>query len=95
MAYNGYKNYETWLFMVHFGDYLYEYLKEQQEYDEVSLNYQTVYNTVNSIINEMHEDIKKVSLGSAFLSDLLNPSLSVIDVERIADLLYEDFKEEE
>lgn len=94
MAYNGYKNYETWLFMLHFGDYLYETLKEQREYNEVNLDYQTVYNTVEYIIDEMYDGINNVSVGSAFLNDLLNASLSAIDIEGITDLLVEDFKED-
>lgn len=92
MSYNGYKNWETWLFMVHFGDYLFESLKEQKEYDD-DFNYKTVYNTVESLINELNEGINNVPVGGAFLNDLVSASLGEVDIKEVADLIFEDFKD--
>lgn len=93
MSYNGYRNWETWLFMVHFGDYLFETLRERQEEGE-KFNYQEVYNTVESLIYEMLDGVENIHIGGSFLKDLLNASLNEVDVEEIADLLFEDLKEE-
>lgn len=83
MSYNGYRNWETWAFMLHFGDYLFETLRERQE--EEKLDYQQVYDMVESLVDEMSDSVK--SLNNQFLNDIVAATLGEIDVKEIADLL--------
>lgn len=75
--YNGWKNYETWLFNLHYGDYLYEEYQEQKELDAVEF----VENFIESVlIDDLH----------GFFSDVIKASLERVDVEEIAESLLED-----
>lgn len=88
MSFNGYKNYETWLFMLYFKDYLYTIL---QEHDEI--NDQIVYEMVEDFIDEMYDSIDENKAGRLFLNDLLNASLNAIDVKEVADVLAKELED--
>ena len=94
MAFNGYRNYETWAFMLYFEDYIYETLKEQKEYENQEIDYETVYNLVESILDEMRDSIDNVEYGNPFVSDLINAAFSEIDKKEIAETILEQLKEE-
>ena len=94
MAFNGYRNYETWAFMLYFEDYIYETLREQQEYENQEINYEAVYNMVEAIIDEISESIDRIEYGYAFVKDLLNASLGEIDIHEVAETLMENLKED-
>jgi len=94
MAFNGYKNFETWKFMLYFEDYLCEYLQEQQEQEQKPLNYQYIYKTVKHFINEMYEGADKNIVGSAFLNDVIGDFLVEIDIKEVAEHLERDLKED-
>lgn len=94
MAHNGYKNWETWMFMMYFGDYLYEVLQDQQEQQEQNdLDFQTVYETVASFIDEMYDSVDENRLDGAFLNDLLNGMLRAIDIKEVAHVLAQELKD--
>ena len=93
MSFNGYKNYETWAFMLYYEEYLYDLLKEQQEQEEI--NYSTIYNTVEAFIDEISESIDKVEFGYAFVKDILNVSLEEIDIHEVTEHLEHALKEED
>lgn len=88
MSYNGFRNWETWVFMLYFEEYLHETLQEYEKID-----YQTVYDTVEAFIDEMHNSVDDEKIGSAFLNDLLNASLDSIDIHEVTETLIEDLKE--
>ena len=91
MAFNGYKNFETWKFMLYFEEYLCEYLQEQQEQ---KLNYQDIYKTVKYFINEMYNGADENNIGSAFLNDVIGDFLVEIDIKEVAEHLERDLKED-
>lgn len=92
--YNGYSNFETWLFMVYFENDLYEILREKQEYEKEEINFATVYETVEAILDELSNSIDKVEFGYPFLKDIVDASLSSINVKEVADTLMQDLKED-
>ena len=94
MSYNGYKNFETWLFMLYFEHDIYGILKEQQEHENEEINYSTVYETVVYILNEVSESIDRIEFGYAFVKDLLNASFEEIDIKEVADTITQQLKEE-
>lgn len=94
MAYNGYRNYETWLFMLYFEHDIYEILKEQQEHENEKINDSTVYETIEYIIDEMRDSIDNVEYGYPFVKDLLNASFAEIDKKEVADTILEMLKED-
>ena len=70
MAYNGWRNKETWLVNVWFGDYLTEL-----ESDGVLIS----EDMLREMVDEMVESVKL----DGFLSDILNCSLGEIDYREI------------
>jgi hypothetical protein len=72
MAHNGWKNKETWLVNVWFGDYLTEL-----ESEGVFIS----TDTIRDLVDEMVESVEL----NGFLSDILNCSLGEIDYREIAD----------
>lgn len=93
MSFNGYRTYETWAFMLYFEDYIYETLKEQKEYENQEIDYETVYNMVESILDETRDSVDNVE-GNPFLSDLINAAFSEIDKHEITETILEQLKEE-
>lgn len=94
MAFNGYRNYETWAFMLYFEEYLYEILKEQQEYNDEEITYSTVYETVEHILDELSDSVDRVEFGYPFIKDMLNAAFSEIDKKEVADHLIETLNDE-
>ena len=94
MAFNGYRNYETWAFMLYFEDYLFETLKEQQEYNDEEITYSTVYETVEHILDELSESVDRVEFGYPFIKDMLNAAFSEIDKKEISETILEMLKED-
>ena len=94
MAFNGYKNFETWAFMLYFEEYLYESLKEQQEYNDEEITYSTVYETVEHILDELSESVDRVEFGYPFIKDMLNAAFSEIDKKEISETILEMLKED-
>ena len=72
MKYNGWKNKETWLVNVWFGDYLTELESEGVLISEDMLR---------EMVEEMVESVKL----DGFLSDILNCSLGEIDYREIVE----------
>jgi len=72
MAYNGWKNKETWLVNVWFGDHLTEL---ESEGSFISAD------TIRDLVDEMVQPVEI----NGFLSDILNCSLGEIDYMEIAD----------
>lgn len=93
MAFNGYRNYETWAFMLYFEEYLYELLKEQQEDNDEEITYSTVYETVEHILDELSESVDRVEFGYPFIKDMLNAAFSEIDKREIAETILEMLKD--
>lgn len=90
--YNGWANYETWLFNLWYGDYLHETVEELREEaklrEENEIEYGTVYYIVNGFIDQILED---ANLGNGFLSDAIGYVIQKVDVHEIAEnLLLED-----
>lgn len=85
MACNGYRNVETWKFMVYFEDFLCETLIEQEKYNEKQLDYKTVHNTVKYFIDEMRDGADKNIVGSSFLNEIINEYLNEIDIKEVVD----------
>ena len=83
MACNGYRNVETWKFMIYFEDFLCETLLEQ--YDEKELDYKTVHDTVKYFIDEMRDGADKNIVGSSFLNEIINEYLNEIDLEGVVN----------
>ena len=92
--YNGYTNFETWLFMLYFEEDLYEHLREKQEYEKEEITFATVYETVGAILDELSNSIDKVEYGYAFLKDIVDASLSSINVKEVADHLIRELNDE-
>lgn len=90
MSYNGYRNWETWVFTQYFDYDIYEILREQQE-----INYSTIYETIKYIINEMRNSIDKVEYSHQFIKDLVSLSLDEIDIKEVADTIAEMINENE
>lgn len=93
MSYNGYRNFETWAFMLYFEHDIYELVKEQKEYENQEINYETVYNTVEYIIDELSESIDRIEFGYAFIKDIVSASLRSIDKEEVAETILEMLKD--
>lgn len=79
--YNGWKNYETWLFALHYGDYLQEEYLDLKELDP-DLN-------AVEFLNDFIEELIQYEAPS-FLSDIIRTALESLDVERLAEVLLED-----
>lgn len=79
--YNGWKNYETWLFAIHYGDYL------QEEYLDLKESNPDL-NAVEFLNDFIEELIPSEAPG--FLSDIIRTALESLDVERLAEVLLED-----
>lgn len=92
MAYNGYRNFETWLFMLYFEHDIYEIVKERHQNEKI--NYETVYETVEHIIEEISESIDRVEFGYAFVKELIGAALSEIDKKEVADHVIRDLNDE-
>ena len=83
--YNGWKNYETWLFNLNYGDYLYEEYHDIKELDPELDAVQFVENFIESIlIDDLPENMP------SFFSDAINAFIERVDVEEIAESLLED-----
>lgn len=79
--YNGWKNYETWLFNLHYGDYLYEAYQDLKESDPVEF--------VENFIESLFIDGLPSSTPRFFL-DVVRACIERVDVEEIAEHLLED-----
>ena len=83
--YNGWKNYETFMFILHYGDFLYESYKDLKKLDPELDAVKFVEDFIESIlIDEIPSNI------SGFFSSVIRASIDLIDVERIAESLLED-----
>lgn len=83
MAFNGYRNFETWQFMLYFEDFICECLQEQQQ--EKDLKYNDVHEFVKYIINEMYNGADKNIIGSTFLNDVISDFLVKINIKEVVD----------
>lgn len=90
MTFNGYKNWETFLFAQYFDFDIYELLK-----DQLPVDYSTICETIENLIDEMRKSTDKVEYSHQFLKDLLSLSLDEIDIEQVADTVLEIIKEYE
>ena len=88
MAFNGYRNFETWKFMLYFEEYLYGILREQNITD-----YKNIYNAVKIFVEEMYDSVDKNNTGSSFLNDVIGDFLTNIDIKEVAEHLEQDLKE--
>lgn len=83
--YNGWKNYETWLFNLHYGDFLYEEYKDIKEMDSDLDAVEFVKNFIESfLLDELPQDMH------GFFSDAINAFIERVDVHEIAEHLLED-----
>lgn len=89
MSYNGYRNFETWLFMLYFEHDIYELLKEHDE-----IHYSTVYSTVEYILEEIKDNVDNIEFGYAFVKDLVNAAFAEIDLHEVTETILEQLKEE-
>lgn len=78
--YNGFKNYETWLFNLHYGDYLYEEYQDLKESDPVEF----VKNFIDTLLDELPHDTPE------FFLDVVKASVGRVDVQGVAKYLLED-----
>lgn len=85
-GYNGWNNYETWLFNLYHGDYLQESLEEMQEQGEI-LNYSDVLNHVNGHIDMLMEDMPQLD---GFLSDMVGKGVQQVDIHEICEAIVGD-----
>lgn len=83
--YNGWKNYETWLFALHYGDYLYE---EYQDLKESNPDLDAMQ-FVENFIDSLFIDYLPSSTPRVFL-DIIRAYIERVDVEEIAEVLLED-----
>lgn len=83
--YNGWRNYETWLFNLHYGDYLYEEYRDIKELDPELDAVEFVENFIDSIlIDDLPQNM------SGFFSSVIRMAVDSVDVEEIAEALLED-----
>lgn len=83
--YNGWRNYETWLFNLHYGDYLYEEYRDIKELDPELDAVEFVENFIDSIlIDDLPQNM------SGFFSSVIRAAVDSVDVEEIAEALLED-----
>lgn len=83
--YNGWRNYETWLFNLHYGDYLYEEYKDIKELDPELDAVEFVENFIDSIlIDDLPSSTPRLFL------DIIRAFIDSVDVEEIAESLLED-----
>ena len=90
MIFNDYKNWETFLFAQYFGFDIYELLK-----DQFPVDYSTICETIENIIDEMRKSTDKVEFKHQFIKDLVSLSFDEIDIEQVADTVLEIIKEYE
>lgn len=83
--YNGWRNYETWLFNLHYGDYLYEEYRDLKEFNPDLDAVEFVENFIDSLFI----DGLPSSTPRFFLS-IIRASIDRVDVEEIAEALLED-----
>ena len=83
--YNGWKNYETWLFALHYGDYLQGEYHDIKELDPELDAVEFVENFIESIlIDDLPQNMP------SFFSDIIRAAVDSVDVEEIAEHLLED-----
>lgn len=82
--YNGWKNYETWLFNLHYGDYLYEEYRDLKEFNPDIDAVEFVENFIDSLFDELPSSTPRVFL------DIIRAYIERVDVEEIAEVLLED-----
>lgn len=85
--YNGWKNYETWLFNLHYGDYLYESYQDLKKYNP-NLNLDSVQ-FVENFIDSLFIDELPSSTHRFFLN-IIRTAIDRIDVEEIAEAISEE-----
>ena len=79
--FNGWKNYETWLFALYYGDYLQEEYLDQKESDPEL--------DAVEFLNGFIEELVPMDAPGFFL-DIITTALESLDVERLAEILLED-----
>lgn len=84
MAYNGWRNYETWLFNNWYGDVLPDMLTK----DQTSL--WDIEDFIRDLLHQVHDDI---DIPMGFASDILKGALEEVDVREIAEPLWEEHRE--
>lgn len=83
--YNGWKNYETWLFSLYYGDYLQEEYQDLKESDPDLNAVEFVENFIDSIlIDDLPSSTPRLFL------DIIRTFIDSVDVEEIAEFLLED-----
>ena len=81
MAYNGWKNKETWLVNLWLGDMLTEY---QEEGIEITADY------IEQVVDEMASALLDGPDANGFITDLFNCALCEIDYHELAEHYVEE-----
>jgi len=88
--YNGWTNYETWNFMLWYGDYLQEMVTSYNgdlEEGEEKLDHGRTHVIVEGFIDDFLENSE---IEASFLSDVLGKCIQSVNIHEIVEHLLED-----
>lgn len=89
--YNGWSNWETWNFMLWYGDSLFDLVDEQKDEME-HLNHDEFYRWVYDIVSSFTEGIKNAyeTIPAGFINDVISHSFTKINIIEIVDDIIEN-----
>lgn len=90
-TYNGWANYETWNFMLWYGDDIFSQLEDMVENGDFEVNIDDVQDQIQGYI-DLYEEIQTDQL-QGFALDLLSHAFSAIDSYDIAKTVTIDLQE--
>jgi len=91
MSYNGWSNWETWEFGLHYMDYFVDSMMEDRDASIYALD--DYIDFVQSHINDLYSEIDRADLSSV-LKSFAAMSLREIDIDEIAGSLMETIQNE-
>ena len=91
-TFNGYTNYETWNFSMHYSDYLQETIQDYQDQTNERLEYGQIHDMVNG---EMDYIIEEMEITDGFINDMIGMAFQRIDIHQIVTNIHDELEFEE